>query len=77
MLPSLMLVLRSSFTVFLPFQILGGFVLALLLAPIFLIGVPIVLGLGIPVFLLAVGVLVLFVVGGTFCLLGSLIFGWC
>ena len=61
--------------VLLPFQIIGGLLLALLFVPLLLIGLPILLGIGLP--LLVIGGLFggLLLIGAAFCALGGLIFG--
>lgn len=61
--------------VLLPFQILGGLLLALLFVPLVLIGLPVLLGVGLP--LLVIGLLFggVLLAGAALCALGGLIFG--
>jgi hypothetical protein len=61
----------------LPFQIVGGLILGLIFLPLLLVGVPVLLGIGVP--LLVAGVLFFgfWLVIGAVCLAGSLMFGWC
>jgi hypothetical protein len=63
--------------VLLPFQILGGLILALIFLPLLVIGLPLLLGLGVPLLLLAGGLGILFLAGAVCCALGGLFFGGC
>jgi hypothetical protein len=62
---------------FLPFQLLGGLILALVLLPLLLIGLPLLIGVGVPLALAAIALVGLWIVGSVFCLVGGLLFGWC
>lgn len=77
-LKALFWVLGGLFTlILLPFQIVGGLLLAVLLMPVLLAGFVLVVGVGAPLLaVLGVGVVILAVVG-TLALLGGLLLGGC
>lgn len=62
--------------VLLPFQLLGGLVLAVILLPLLLVTIPVLVAVGVPLLVAGTGLLCLLALGMVLAVLAGL-FGWC
>ena len=62
--------------ILLPFQLLGGLVLAVILLPLLLVAVPLLVAVGVPLLVAGTGLLCLLLFGVVLAVFAGL-FGWC
>ena len=61
--------------ILLPFQFLGGLILAVILLPLLLLAIPLLLGIGLPLLVIFGILLTFWIVGGILALVGSVLCG--